>query len=242
MFYFLQPRLTREIPAEVRNAFIIGALTGTTFSRTYNIIDDLLGGKKRTFTKEGMLYWYRTFVQPSPVTACAASDLIEYLKLLAANNAGFFFKYTLNEDDSTLQTCLWQFDSQRREYGKYHYVMGYDNTYNVTRIKGYKLGMFTTENSDGRSIYTAFALMVVEDAENYSTVLRFFKESVSMYKDDMISWHLFWPSTIVADADPAFALAVAQEFPHANLKWCEWHFFRNLPKNLAAIAGKNFIY
>lgn len=180
--------MTKVIPEDVKQYLAIQAAADIPLWMTKKGVRAITGPHP-SFTEEMLEYYYRSTLGPGSLSACPAEDVLNYLKGIKQLYPAFFYSYELN-DAGDLMWIFWQSEKMREYYGLYHYVIGFDNTYSVSRFDGYKLGIFTSEDAMLHTAFLGFSLMLVEDTESYAGVFKAILQSVGCKEDALKSIEL----------------------------------------------------
>ena len=150
---------------------------------------------------------------------------LAYLQSLANSDAGYFFKYEV-DDENRLDKLFWADGRSREEFKLFGDVLVFDATYSTNRYK-YPLILFAGATNHRTTCLFGAAIVRNETTDSYVWVLSTFVEAMDNRR----------PSSVVTDGDRSMHAAVELVFPDAVHRLCKWHLQKNAGTN---VHIKNF--
>ncbi|XP_043724136.1 protein FAR1-RELATED SEQUENCE 3-like [Telopea speciosissima] len=156
-----------------------------------------------------------------------ASNLLEYLKRMQAENPGFYYAIQL-DDDNRMSNVFWADARSRTAYSHFGDAVTFDTMYRPNQYR-VPFAPFTGVNHHGQMVLFGCALLLDESESSF----------VWLFKTWLGAMNGLPPVSMITDQDRAIQTAVAQVFPGTRHRICKWHILREGQERLAHVCRAN---
>ncbi|KAK3195641.1 hypothetical protein Dsin_026951 [Dipteronia sinensis] len=144
-----------------------------------------------------------------------AESSIAYFFAKSETNPGFFFIYTV-DDENRLCNLFWPDSKSQDDFHFFGDVIAFDSTYR-TNVYKKPFIIFVGTNHHWKTIVFGFGLLIGETVEKYTWLLETFLLAMEGKK----------PKSIITDGDKAMRKALKKVMLESVLRLCCWHLERN---------------
>jgi len=153
---------------------------------------------------------------------------LDYFKELEDQDAEFFYKIKLDEDNR-VECLFWVDGAARRAYIElYNDLVSFDATY-MTNMYDMPFAPFIGINKHGQSFMLGCGFIRDEKTPSYVWLFETFLEAMQGKA----------PVSIITDQDGAMRCAIAQIFPNTNHRNCRWHIMDKFTGTIGPILDKD---
>ncbi|XP_039822703.1 protein FAR1-RELATED SEQUENCE 5-like [Panicum virgatum] len=155
-------------------------------------------------------------------------ETLDYFKELEDQDAEFFYKIKLDEDNR-VECLFWVDGAARRAYIElYNDLVSFDATY-MTNMYDMPFAPFIGINKHGQSFMLGCGFIRDEKTPSYVWLFETFLEAMQGKA------HV----SIITDQDGAMRCAIAQTFPNTNHRNCRWHIMDKFTGTIGPILDKD---
>ena len=155
-------------------------------------------------------------------------ETLDYFKELEDQDAEFFYKIKLDEDNR-VECLFWVDGAARRAYIElYNDLVSFDATY-MTNMYDMPFAPFIGINKHGQSFMLGCGFIRDEKTPSYLWLFETFLEAMQGKA----------PVSIITDQDGAMRCAIAQTFPITNHRNCRWHIMDKFTGTIGPILDKD---
>jgi len=155
-------------------------------------------------------------------------ETLDYFKELEDQDAEFFYKIKLDEDNR-FESLFWVDGAARRAYIElYNDLVSFDATY-MTNMYDMPFAPFIGINKHGQSFMLGCGFIRDEKTPSYVWLFETFLEAMLGKV----------PVSIITEQDGAMRCAIAQTFPITNHRNCRWHIMDKFTGTIGPILDKD---